>query len=100
MPVPAKSSARAGSYTLATVQVISYSFWAIWAHTMLVLSPSVTATKASAPSMPASLEHVPIQGCTGHESPGEVVAEQLERVVALVDDGHVVAFGHELLGDP
>ena len=67
---------------------------------MLVLSPSVAATKASARSRPASRRISQSSACPIDELAREVVAQQLERVGVLVDDADVVSRRDELLARP
>src|SRR5436190_3181075 len=54
MPCSAYQAARAGSMTRHSTRATSKRRWAIWPMTMLVLAPSVAATKQSARSSPAS----------------------------------------------
>ena len=98
MPVSSKSSARSGSNTRATQQRTPKWFWAIWAETMLVLSPSVAATKASASPTAGLAQRLPVDRLAYDELPAEIVAEQRQRLWALVDDTDVVVLDHELPG--
>ena len=64
---------------------------------MFELSPLETAAKASARSMPASIEHLAVEADAGHGEPGEVGAEPAERVGVLVDDRDRVAAALQVL---
>ena len=88
-----RTAARAGSSTRTTTIGTSKCFWAPGAITMFVLSPSVVTTTASASSIPASRSSVQIHAVADEEPAGPVVAESPERVLVLVDDGHVPARG-------
>ena len=58
---------------------------------MFELSPLDTAAKASARSMPASMQHVAVEAHAGDGETGEVRPEAAERVRVLVDDRDGVA---------
>ena len=74
----------------------SNCFCATWPITRFVLSPSVVTTTASASSMPASRSSVEVHAVADEEPAGPVVAEPPERVLVLVDDGHVPARAAQL----
>ena len=75
----------------ATTQPMLYFFCAIWAITRLVLSPSVQATKAAASFKRALRNTLPVEGRPDDEFTGEVLAQEIEGVGVLVDDGHLEA---------
>ena len=68
-------------------------FWATWAITMFVLSPSVQTTTASASSMPASISTSRSRPWPCTNCPGQSSGQALKRLGVLVDDGHLVPFG-------
>ena len=71
-------------------------FCATWPITMFVLSPSVATTTASASSMPGLAQDVGVHAVPDDEPAGPVVAEPAERLLVLVDGGHVPPFAVEL----
>ena len=74
-------------------------FCATWAITMLVLSPSVATTQASAVSIPASIRTSSVEGVALDEPPGPVLGQAGERLGVVVDDGDVVPVGGHAGGD-
>ena len=65
---------------------------------MLVLSPSVHATNATALLDARLAQGVPVEGATDDELAGEVVAQQVEGVWTLVDDRDLEALPDEVAG--
>ena len=67
--------------------------------TMFELSPSVVTTTASASSMPALAQQLDVHAVADVELACPVVAEPAERLLALVDHGHVPARGAQIERD-
>ncbi len=77
----------------ATIRGMLKSRWAISAAITLRLSPSVTATKPSAPFAPGPLEDIVIDPGPDLDPAREIDPEPFECGGVLIDDRNVVCFG-------
>ena len=72
-----------------TTHWMSNRFCATWPMTRFVLSPFVATTTACASWIPASSSTRDVDSVPDDESAGPVLAEPVEGVLPLVDDGDV-----------